>query len=178
MNVQLKLYGIVTALAVASCLWFTTALTAVGDSPIFRLASPVDGYYYPLPLVDKATGWGLYAFVGFSDTRNDFVRMNPDGSRWIHFQAVRAYMFIAPWDGDLDSLGNIEPWFAGSGKATGSFTVDLNWTADLHQVEWRWEGKLTEMKTGDAYPFFLHVVAKDGVFLRDDVRFAPLGLGD
>ena len=178
MNIQLRLHRIGTALAVASCLWFATALTAVGDSPILRFASPIDGCYYPLPLVDPETGLGLYAFVGFSDTRNDFVRTNPDGSLWIHFQAIKTDMFIAPWDGDLDSLGDVEPWFVGSGKATGSFTVDLNWTADLHQFEWRWEGKLTEMETGDAYPFFLHVVVKDEVFLRDDLRFAPLGLGD
>ena len=99
MNIQLRLRRIGTVLAVASGLWFATALTAVGDSPIERFNLEEDGVYYPLPLDPQ--GLGLYAFVGFSDTRNDFIRTNPDGSQWFHFQAVKAYMFIAPWDGYL-----------------------------------------------------------------------------
>ena len=76
----------------------------------------------------------------------------------------------------------------GSGKATGSFTVEgdeelQNWTADLRHLEFRWEATLTELSgdegdEGDEYPFFLHVVVKNGVFLQEDLRFTPLGLGD
>ena len=129
--------------------------------------------YYPL-----FPEQGLYAASAFPDSRNDFFRTNPDGSHWFHYQAVNAQVGI----GSLNFTDfTFLPIFAGSGKITGSFTVAWdeglqNWTADLRSVEWRWEVTLTD-KTGVEYPFFLHVVVKDGVFLRDDLRFAPLGLG-
>ncbi len=120
--------------------------------------------------------------VGFPDSRNDFIRTNSDGSHWVHFQAVNAlvaigYLYV------VDGVFCFDPIFSGTGEATGSFTVEWveelqNWTADLLAVEWRWNATLTEMETGAEYPFFLHVVIKDEVFLRDDLRFAPLGLGD
>jgi hypothetical protein len=83
----------------------------------------------------------------------------------------------------VDGAFFFDPIFSGTGKVTGTFTVEWveelqNWTADLRSFEWRWDATLTDMKTRDEYPFFLHVVGKDGVFLRNDVRFAPLGLED
>jgi len=176
MNVQLKLRRIGTVLAVASCLWFATALTAVGDSPLLRFPGAQDGVYYPL-----FPEQGLYAVAAFPDSRNDFLRTNPDGSHWFHFQAVNAQVAIAYLD--FENFPSFDPIFSGSGKITGSFTVAWveelqNWTADLRRVEWRWEATLTDIKTGVEYPFFLHVVVKDGVFLRSDLRFAPLGLGE
>jgi hypothetical protein len=174
MNVQLKVRRIGTVMAVASCLWFATALTAVGDSPLLRFPGAPDGVYYPL-----IPAQGLYAASAFLDSRNDFLRTNPDGSHWFHFQAVNSYVGIGSFNFEDFSF---DPIFSGSGKITGSFTVAWdkelkNWTADLRHVEFRWEATLTD-KDGVEYPFFLHVVVKDGVFLRDDVRFAPLGLGE
>ena len=185
MNIQLRLRRIGTVLAVASSLWFATALTAVGDSPIERFNLEEDGCYYPLFWEQGLAG--PCALVGFPDNRNDFIRTNPDGSHWVHFQAVNTWVAIVYFHFE-DGAPHFEPLFVGTGKATGSFTVEWvegiqNWTADLRHLEFRWDATLTEVEPGAEetvaeYPFFLHAVVKDGVFLREDLRFAPLGLGD
>lgn len=167
-------------LAVASGLWFATALTAVGDSPVERFNLKEDGVYYPL--FSEQGLEGPCAVVGFPDTRNDFIRTNPDGSHWIHFQAVKVFLAIGQLVLTPSGEPIFEASFVGSGKATGSFTVEWieeiqNWTADLRHLEFQWDATLTELETGDEYPFFLHAVVKDEVFLRNDLRFAPLGLG-
>ncbi len=115
----------------------------------------------------------MFAVAGPPGTRNNFVRTNPDGSQWVHFQAVNVQITIM----FTDLYSFFVPLFSGSGKITGTFTVE-DWTADLRRFEWRWEGTLAEEGTDDEYPFLLHVVAKDGVYLQNDVLFAPLGLGD
>ncbi len=189
MNIQLRLRRIGTVLAVASGLWFATALTAVGDSPIDRFNLPQDGCYYPLFPEEGLEG--PCAVVGFPDNRNDFIRTNPDGSHWVHFQAVKTWFAIGHLYFDEYGVPNFDPVFPvfmGLGKATGSFTVEWveelqNWTADLRRLEFRWDATLTEVEpgaeeTGAEYPFFLHAVVKNGLFLREDLRFAPLGLGD
>ncbi len=183
MNIQLRLRRIGTVLAVASGLWFATALTAVGDSPIERFNLEADGCYYPLFLEQGLEG--PCAVVGFPDNRNDFIRTNPDESHWVHFQAVNTWFAIGHIYFDADGVPGFDPnfpVFMGSGKATGSFTVEwddnlMNWTADLRRLEFRWEATLTDIE-GNEYPFFLHVVIKNGVFQQEDLRFTPLGLGD
>ncbi len=134
--------------------------------------------------MDPETHVGLYALAVFVDNRNDFTRKNPDGSQWLHFQDVNALLFIGVWDGNVNNIPAPDEWlFSGSGKVTGSFTTLDSWTADLRRLEYRWDGTLTEVKPGAEepgaeYPFFLHVVVKNGVFLQEDVRFTPLGLDD
>jgi len=185
MNIQLRLRRIGTVLAVASSLWFASALIAVGDSPIERFNLEQDGVYYPLFWEQGLAG--PCAVVGFPDDRNDFIRTNPDESHWVHFQAVNAYLAIGYFHFE-GAVPQFKPLFEGIGKATGSFTVEWveeiqNWTADLRRLEFRWDATLTEAEPsaeqpGGEYPFFLHAVVKNGVFLREDLRFAPLGLGD
>ncbi len=181
MSLKSKSLRVSSILAVASGLWFATALNAVGDSPVERFNLEEDGVYYPL--FPEQGLEGPCAVVGFPDTRNDFIRTNPDGSHWIHFQAVKTWFAIGHIYFDEDGQPTFDLDFMDSGKATGSFTVEWveeiqNWTADLRRVEFRWDATLTELETGDEYPFFLHAVVKDGLFLREDLRFAPLGLGD
>jgi hypothetical protein len=169
MNLQCRSRKSLAALAMASHLMFAASFAARGESPKWCFED--GGTSCPILLSDL--GWNISYF--YAPTENDFLRRNPDGSYWWHEQGNNIPISLYYVDG--------EQWteiFSGYGKFELGCTAAVGpgwWAADGQRFEYRVQATLTDLATGEEYPFFFHWVIRDWVWVVDDLRFAPLGAG-
>jgi hypothetical protein len=164
----LMVWGASAAMGAGASLWHSTK----GGAPWALLS----------PIAISQTGDEYWLQVVYPGNAGDIIRVNPDGSGWIHNAANTAnyaiwrLLRIPTGDGDWTYAWADTPDYTGTGSidlTASGFAVPPFFVPDWQDANWNLDAKVKNSK-GQQFKISIKILIKGGRVLKDQEGFPPL----